>query len=58
MKEYTVIKRVEYYYTIEADNADEAEYKALQAPDSEAFQVTIGDVFAESNEDYEASIEE
>lgn len=54
---FTVKKTVEYIYTIEAKNADDAELFATVRAENLAFQSTLLDVIAESNDEYEASIE-
>ena len=56
MPVYTVRKTVEYIYTIEAKNADDAELFATVRSEEQAFQASLLDVSAESNEEYEASI--
>ena len=57
MQTYTVTKTVEYFYTIEADTAEQAEKLVSNFGTIEANQWTILDIVAESNEEYEASIE-
>jgi hypothetical protein len=56
MNTYTVKKTVEYIYTIEAQNAKDAELFASVKAENLAFQSTLLDVSAESDEEYEASI--
>jgi hypothetical protein len=57
MQTFTVIKTVEYHYTIEAESIEEAERLASDFGTIEANQWTTLDVAAESNEEYEQSIE-
>jgi hypothetical protein len=57
MKTYTVTKTVQYIYTIEAANAQDAELFASVRSEDQAFQASLLDVSAESDEEYEASIE-
>ena len=57
MQTYTVTKTVEYFYTIEADTAEQAEKLVSNFGTIETNQWTILDIVAESNEEYEASIE-
>ena len=57
MKTFTVTKTVEYIYTIEAKNAEDAELFASLRSEAQAFQATLLDVNAESDEEYQASIE-
>jgi hypothetical protein len=54
---FTVTKTVEYLYTIEAANADDAELFASVRSEEQAFQASLIDVSAESDAEYEASIE-
>lgn len=56
MKTYTVRKTVEYIYTIEAQNADDAELFATVQSENLAFQATLLDVSAESDDEYQSSI--
>jgi len=53
---FTVTKTVEYYYTIEADSAEQAEKLAFDFGTIEAFGWTVLDIAAESDEEYEESI--
>jgi len=57
MKTYIVTKTVEYYYTIEADNAEQAEKLAVDFGTIEAFGWTVLEIAAESDEEYQESIE-
>ena len=56
MTTFTVTKTVEYIYTIEAATAEDAELFAMVRSEDQAFQATLLDVSAESDEEYEASI--
>jgi len=56
MQTYTVTKTVEYIYTIEAESAENAELFATVRSEAQAFQASLLEVSAESNEEYEASI--
>jgi hypothetical protein len=56
MQTYTVTKTVQYIYTIEAESAENAELFATVRSEEQAFQASLLDVSAESNEEYEASI--
>jgi len=56
MQTYTVTKTVQYIYTIEAESAENAELFATVRSEAQAFQASLLDVSAESNEEYEASI--
>ena len=56
MKTYYVTKTVEMLFTVQANNADEAERMMLDSYESEADSSTILSIVAESNEEYEASI--
>ena len=56
MQTFTVIKTVEYQYTIEAESVEAAEKLAIDYGTIEANQWTNLDIVAESNEEYEASI--
>lgn len=47
MKTFTVTKTVEYIYTIEAKNAEDAELFASLRSEAQAFQATLLDVSAE-----------
>lgn len=53
---FTVTKTVEYVYTIEAANADDAILFASVRAENLAFQSTLLDVVAESDDEYEASM--
>jgi hypothetical protein len=57
MQTFTVTKTVEYHYTIEAESVEEAERLASDFGTIEASQWTVLDIAAESNEEYEQSIE-
>jgi hypothetical protein len=57
MKTFTVTKTVEYIYTIEAKTAEDAELFASLRSEAQAFQATLLDVSAESDDEYQASIE-
>ena len=57
MTTFTVTKTVEYIYTIEAKTAKDAELFAIVRSEAQAFQATLLDVSAESDEEYQASIE-
>ena len=56
MQTYTVTKTVQYIYTIEAESAEDAELFAMVRSEDQAFKVTLLDVSAESDEEYEASV--
>jgi hypothetical protein len=58
MTTYTVTKTVEYIYTIEAATAEDAELFATVRSEDQAFQATLLDVNAESDEEYQTSIKE
>jgi hypothetical protein len=58
MQTYTVTKTVQYIYTIEAESAENAELFATVRSEEQAFQASLLDVSAESNEEYEASLED
>lgn len=53
---YTVTKTVEYLYTIEAKSEEDAELFATVRSEDQAFQATLLNVSAESEEEYQASI--
>ena len=57
MTTYTVTKTIEYIYTIEAKNAEDAELFATVRSENQAFQSSLIDVSAESDEEYQLSIE-
>jgi hypothetical protein len=57
MTTFTVTKTVEYIYTIEAASAADAELFATVRSEDQAFQASLIDVSAESDEEYQASIE-
>jgi hypothetical protein len=57
MTTYTVTKTVEYIYTIEAANASDAELFASVRSEDQAFQASLIHVSAESDEEYQASIQ-
>lgn len=57
MTTYTVTKIVEYLYTIEAKTAEDAELFAIVRSENQAFQASLIDVSAESDEEYQLSIE-
>jgi len=56
MATFTVTKTVQYIYTIEAANADDAELFATVKSEALADQASLLDVNAESDQEYEASI--
>ena len=56
MQTYTVTKTVQYIYTIEAESAENAELFATVRSEAQAFQASLLDVSAESNEEYEANL--
>lgn len=56
MTTYTVTKTVEYLYTIEAKTAEDAELFATVRSEDQAFQASLIDVSAESDEEYQLSI--
>jgi hypothetical protein len=56
MTTFTVTKTVEYFYTIEADSAEQAESLASQFDELAAYQCTTLDMYAESDIEFEASI--
>ena len=56
MTTFTVTKTVQYIYTIEAESAENAELFATVRSEAQAFQASLLEVSAESNEEYEASI--
>lgn len=56
MTTYTVTKTVEYLYTIEAKTAEDAELFATVRSENQAFQASLIDVSAESDEEYQLSI--
>jgi hypothetical protein len=56
MTTYTVKKIVEYIYTIEAASAEDAELFATVRSEDQAYQASLIDVSAESDEEYQASI--
>ena len=58
MTTFTVTKTVEYIYTIEAATAEDAELFATVRSEDQAFQATLLDVNAESDEEYQTSIKE
>jgi len=58
MTTFTVTKTIEYIYTIEAKSAEDARLFAFVRSEDEAFQSTLIDVIAESDEEYETSIKE
>ena len=58
MTTFTVTKTVEYIYTIEAATAEDAELFATVRSEDQAFQATLLDVSAESDEEYQLSIKE
>jgi hypothetical protein len=53
---YTVTKTIEYLYTIEAKNEEDAELFATVRSEDQAFQATLLNVSAESEEEYQLSI--
>jgi hypothetical protein len=57
MTTYTVTKTIEYIYTIEAKTAKDAELFATVRSENQAFQSSLIDVSAESDEEYQLSIE-
>lgn len=57
MTTYTVTKTIEYIYTIEAKTAEDAELFATVRSENQAFQSSLIDVSAESDEEYQLSIE-
>ena len=57
MTTYTVTKTIEYIYTIEAKTAEDAELFATVRSENQAFQCSFIDVSAESDEEYQLSIE-
>jgi hypothetical protein len=56
MATFTVTKTVQYIYTIEAANANDAELFATVKSEALADQASLLDVSAESDQEYEASI--
>jgi hypothetical protein len=56
MATFTVTKTVQYIYTIEAANANDAELFAAVKSEALADQASLLDVNAESDQEYEASI--
>lgn len=56
MPTFTVTKIVEYIYTIEAKTAWDAELFASVRSEDQAFQASQVSVWAESNDEFEASI--
>jgi hypothetical protein len=56
MATFTVTKTVQYIYTIEAANANDAELFATVKSEALADQASLLDVNAESDQEYEASI--
>jgi hypothetical protein len=56
MTTYTVTKVVEYMYTIEASSAEDAELFATVRSEDQAYQASLIEVSAESNDEYELSI--
>jgi hypothetical protein len=57
MQTFTVLKTVEYLYTVEAESADEAERLVNDYGTIEANHWTVLDISAESDDEYESSIE-
>jgi hypothetical protein len=57
MQTYTVTKTVEYQYTVVAESVEAAEKLAVNYGTIEANQWTNLDIVAESNEEYEQSLE-
>jgi hypothetical protein len=57
MKTFFVTKTVKMLFTIEADDADHAERLISDFYESEADCSTIVDIVAESDDEYESSIE-
>ena len=53
---FTVTKTVEYLYSIEAKSEEDAELFATVRSEDQAFQATLLNVSAESEEEYQASI--
>jgi hypothetical protein len=53
---FTVTKTVEYLYMIEAKSEEDAELFATVRSEDQAFQATLLNVSAESDEEYQASI--